>query len=426
MDAAAVAATPRPILDRARPTVVVVFASDLTEITDALGPYEIFARTKQFNVVTAAAERQPTLLTGGLRMLPHYSLSEITEALGGPPAIVVVPNLPNAGSDLNRSTIDWLRQQATGGALMHSWCKGAMALAETGLLDGQTATAHWGDIPTLEKRYPALHWIRGVRWLEHGHYVMSAGITSGIDASLRVIIRTVGDSVARRVARELRYPNFKYAIDPRVEQYELQAADLVLVANAAYRIRRPVIGVGVYDGVGEIDLSTVYDAHGHTMAAQVESVAENDQGVVSAHGLTLYPSVAASEEPRRVRALTRLIVPDIEARQRAGGLGASITAAAPSLRLDYIHADDAARFGLEPVLEDLARTADVLTARFAQRRLEYRSSALRLEGPSIPWIVVGSAACLGAVGLLIAAGVDRLVGRPRLVRIRFARLSISR
>src|SRR5687768_2581755 len=96
LDARTVAMDPRPAIDRARPTVVVVLGADLTEITDALGPYEMFARAGLYNVVTAAPSRQPTLLTGGIHILPHYSLAELDDTLGRAADIVVVPNLPNA------------------------------------------------------------------------------------------------------------------------------------------------------------------------------------------------------------------------------------------------------------------------------------------------------------------------------------------
>lgn len=94
MGASSVAAIPRPDIDARRPTVVVVLGSDLTEITDALGPYEMFARTGRFNVVTASAERQPTLLTGGVRILPHYSLREVTEGLSGHRQSLSSPTFP--------------------------------------------------------------------------------------------------------------------------------------------------------------------------------------------------------------------------------------------------------------------------------------------------------------------------------------------
>jgi len=132
-----------PPHDPAKPTVAVLLGADLTEITDALGPYEMFSRAGVFNVYTVAPERRPTLLSGGLRILPHYSLGELDARLGSqPPAIVIVPNIPNIADDANRPLVEWMQRQAAAGSLMHSWCTGAMALAEAGLLDGLTATAH--------------------------------------------------------------------------------------------------------------------------------------------------------------------------------------------------------------------------------------------------------------------------------------------
>jgi AraC family transcriptional regulator, transcriptional activator FtrA len=400
MSWAEIAAAPRPAIDPTKPTVVVLLGRDLTEITDALGPYEMFARAGKYNVVMAASERQPTLLTGGLRILPHYSLAEIDSILAGPASVVVIPNLPNAGHPVNRPVIDWIRQQAHAGALIHSWCKGAMALAETGLLDGQTATAHWGDIDGLEKRYPAVKWIRGVRWIDRGQYVMSAGITSGIDASLRVLIRIAGDSVAQRVAREIRYPNYHFAIDPTVEQYELRAADAVLYANAAFRLSRPRVGIALYDGVAELDLSNVYDAHVHTMVVEARTIAATTGPVITAHGLTLYPSHVITQS--NAGSLYKLLVPGTEARNGAAALTQAVIARAPLANIEYLHADEPKRFGLEPVIEHLARMADAPTARFALRRMEFRSTNVDFRGPSLPLVPILTSIALAGAGFGLA------------------------
>lgn len=410
IDPYAAANAPRPAIELSKPTVVVLLGADLTEITDALGPYEMFARAHRFNVVTAAPERQPTLLTGGLRILPHYTLAEIDSVLGGPAAVVVVPNIPNADEALNRPVIDWIRAQSAAGALIHSWCKGAMALAETGLLDGDTATAHWGDIPSLEKRYPSITWVRGVRWIEHDQFVMSAGITSGIDASLRVLIRTAGDSVARRVAAEMRYPNYHFAIDPRVEQYSLHPADLILPANAGYRTGRPRLGIAIYEGVGEMDLSTVYDAHVHTFVVDPETVGADSNLVVTTHGLTIYPSIASRSD--QVAELARIVVPGTGARVRAGEVVGALSSAAPGVTVDYLHAGEPHRFGLEPVIEDLARVADVPTARFALKRMEFRSDAVRFEGSSVAWAPLLTAVALALAGFAFVFGLTRRSRSP--------------
>ncbi len=406
----------RPSFDPARPTVVVLLGADLTEITDMVGPYEMFARVGRFNVVTAAPERRPTLLSGGLRILPHYSLAELDALLGGaPPAIVVVPNIPNVAESPNAPLLPWLREQATEGALMHSWCKGAMALAEAGLLDGKSATAHWGDIATLERRYPRVRWVRGVRWLEHGQFVLSAGITSGIDASLRVIARVAGDAEARRVARELRYPSYHFAIDPAAPQYTFGAADAIVVADAAFgSVGRPRIGLALYDGVGELDLSTLYDTHAFTMSANVEAVGEG-RVVRSAHGLTLLPSIVlGTDEARaRLRELDRLVITGPDAREHGAALAGAVAAIEPALRPHYLHASEPRRFGLELALEDLARSADVATARFAQRRMEYRSSGVHLEGSTVRLEIVLLPLSLAAIGLFALWLMRRVRRSPR-------------
>ena len=173
-------------------------------------------------------------------------------------------------------------------------------------------------------------------------------------------------------------------------------------------MKRSLMGVAMYDGVEEFDLSNVYDAHVHTMAARVETVAETDAPVVTAHGLTVYPSLALARgnerDNARARDLARLIVPGPDAPERAATLAAAAAAVVPKLRPEYVHAASPGRFGLEPVIEDLARTADVPTARFALKRMEYRSDSVRFEGPDAPWVpfIVAIALALGGLACAVA------------------------
>jgi hypothetical protein len=323
----------------------------------------------------------------------------------------VVPNIPNIAAPYNAPVVAWLQRQAARGALIHSWCTGAMTLAHAGLLDGLTATAHWGHLSRLEKAYPRVRWIRGVRWIDHGAIVMSAGLTSGIDASLHVIARLTDEETARRIARELRYPNDHFAIDPTVEPYAIRPADAIFLLDAAFRTGRDRIGVALYPGMSELDLSSVYDTHAFTTVADLEGIALDAGAVVTRHGLTLLPSRTADEVARL--ALDRLVVTGVEARALAAPLLARLAAVSPALQPTYLHADAPERFGLEPVLEDLARTADVATARFALRRLEYRSDSVRLEGSAVPWCTLAFPFLLGATGLAIVATLARAARAAR-------------
>lgn len=407
-DSAAVA----PAHDRAKPTVAIVLGGDLTEITDTLGPYEIFSRAGVFNVYTVATERRPTALSGGLRILPHYSLAELDAQLDGvPPAVVIVPNIPSIAKAENEPLVEWMKRQAVAGSVMHSWCTGAMALAEAGILDGLTATAHWGDLNRLARLYPRVHWVRGVRWVDHGRVITSAGLTAGIDASLRVLARFAGQDVSKRVAREVHYPNFHFSIDPVVTPYTVGLSDAIFPANLAFRVPRQQIGVAIYDGVGEMDLTGLYDAH--IASADLHSIAAASGTVRSAHGLILVASLVVSESENAgaadaLRRLDRLVVPGRNGAKDGAGVVGALSAVAPALAPTYVHAEAGQRFGLEPVIEDLARTTDVPTARFALKRLEFRSETIRLAGSSVAWGTLPLALGLGVLGALFVLALARL------------------
>lgn len=83
-----------------------------------------------------------------------------------------------------------------------------------------------------------------------------------------------------------------------------------------------------------------------------------------------------------------------------------------------LHRSAGSRFGLEPVIEDLARTEDRLTARFALRRLEYRSDSVRLGGHALPWSALPLPIGAGLLGVLVAASLasrSKALGMPASV-----------
>jgi hypothetical protein len=196
----------------------------------------------------------------------------------------------------------------------------------------------------------------------------------------------------------------------RVSAHE-HSAIAILLADAAFRPGRDRIGVALYPGMSELDLSNVYDTHAFTTVASLVGIALDGGAVVTAHGLTLLPSRTADEVSRLE--LDRLVVTGVDARVLAAPLLERVAAVSPALHRTYLHADAPARFGLEPVLEDLARTADVATARFALRRLEYRSDSIRLEGSAVPWLTLAFPLLLGAIGLAIAKMLARAIRAAR-------------
>lgn len=114
-----------------------------------------------------------------------------------------------------------------------SVCTGALLLAAAGLLDGLTATTHWGAADLLNEL--GAHYVPD-RVVEHlpERIITAAGVSSGIDMALRLTELLV-DRVAAQAAQLL----IEYDPQPPFDSGALAKADEATKARAAeYRRQR--------------------------------------------------------------------------------------------------------------------------------------------------------------------------------------------
>jgi len=342
---------PPPVHDPRKPTVAVLLGNTFSEPTDVLGPYAMFAESGEYNVYTVAASRTVRTLTGGLDLLPHLSFEDLATRLHGDPDIVVVPQIVDIRASVNAPVVAWVRRQGHGHALLFSWCTGAEVLAESGAIDGQAATAHWGDIDRLQRIYPRVHWQRGVRYVDSGTLLSTAGLTAGVDATLHLLARRHGAQSAAKVAAALHIPPSPFVENPKCRQFEIGMADAIFLLNAGFRWPKPRLRVWLYDGVGELELGSVADVYGVSAAYQVHTQS-TAASVVSSHGIQFVPREQVNTTPLTPQGRH----PEVALRREG------------TRQFAYIAA-----------VEDLARRQDAWTARFAAKRLEIRTP-LRIEG----------------------------------------------
>ncbi|MEO8395928.1 MAG: DJ-1/PfpI family protein [Chloroflexota bacterium] len=190
----------------ARNVAILVF--DNVEVLDFAGPFEIFAVTGQrnggeapFNVYTVAEKPGTISARNNLIVQPHYTIDNCP-----PPDLFIIPG--GAGSRVvmkNPVILDWVRRQHERTALTLSVCTGALVLGYAGLLDGLQATTHYGAYETLAEISPQIEVIRGVRYVDNGKVVTSAGVQAGMDMSLHIVARLLGEDVARETAHYIEY-----------------------------------------------------------------------------------------------------------------------------------------------------------------------------------------------------------------------------
>ena len=140
-------------------------------------------------------------LRGGLTVTTDAGLDALRRA-----DTVVIPGWSNSADRPSPQLVVELQRAAARGARLVSFCTGAFALAEAGLLDGLEVTTHWETAEKFRTRFPNVTLNPGVLYVDAGNVLTSAGSASAIDLALHIIRRDHGSDVANFVARDLVVP----------------------------------------------------------------------------------------------------------------------------------------------------------------------------------------------------------------------------
>jgi transcriptional regulator GlxA family with amidase domain len=183
------------------------------EVLDFCGPFEVFATTRlkeprqrqdpsPFEVVLIAEQANAVTTTGGMQVIPHATLEQCPKL-----DILIVPGGWGTRELVtNQKVLDWLVQQAGQVKTLASVCTGSMVLAQAGLLNGLEATTHWRSLERMRDSFAQVRVAFDKHYLFQGNVCTSAGISAGIDMSLKIVQHYMGESIARATARHMEYP----------------------------------------------------------------------------------------------------------------------------------------------------------------------------------------------------------------------------
>jgi transcriptional regulator GlxA family with amidase domain len=183
------------------------------EVLDFAGPFEVFTTASRvflrrnpgkeapFSVFTVAKTTAAVQARAGLKTLPDFSLDDCPGI-----DVLLVPGGVVDEEVQDERVIAWVRATAANAQLVASVCTGAFLLAKAGLLHQKKATTHWEDIDDLRRQFPEVQVQDGVRWIDEGRVVSSAGIAAGIDMSLHLVARLAGSQLAEATARQMDVP----------------------------------------------------------------------------------------------------------------------------------------------------------------------------------------------------------------------------
>jgi transcriptional regulator GlxA family with amidase domain len=195
------------------PLIVGILIFDDVEILDVAGPFEVFAVTRlndeqrlqqssPFKVYLISETNKQITAIGGLRLTPDVTITECPEL-----DLLIIPGgWGTRKESKNKILVNWISNQFTNDRLIASVCTGSSLLGKAGLLDGRDATTHWRAFDFLKESAPKARILKNVRFTLIEPIFTSAGVSAGIDLSLRIVSHFFGTEIGQATARYMEYP----------------------------------------------------------------------------------------------------------------------------------------------------------------------------------------------------------------------------
>jgi transcriptional regulator GlxA family with amidase domain len=181
------------------------------EALDIIGPLEVFSeatrlllahkltRDPAYSIEVVGLRAGPFPTTSGVRLMAERGFRAVAAA----DLLMISGGRGCSSVQQDRAVLDWIRRLARRAQRVAAVCSGATILAQTGLLNGRSATTHWADTADLARQNPSISVRSNAIYVRDGKFYTSAGVTAGIDMALAIVEEDWGRNIALSVARVL-------------------------------------------------------------------------------------------------------------------------------------------------------------------------------------------------------------------------------
>ncbi|SES23755.1 DJ-1/PfpI family protein [Pedobacter rhizosphaerae] len=188
-----------------------VLVYDGVEIVDTGGPIDVFVKANnsnnKYNIYTVSATQNKNIIMDGntVNLVSKYNIFDAPQA-----DILIIPGTSPeivAKVSADKKMMNWIVDQNNKTQMTMSVCTGGLILANTGLLDGRSATTHHWSIDEL-KSHSKINVQEKKRFVVDGKFLTGAGVTSGMDVALEAIELIHGKDVADDIAHGMVYNRY--------------------------------------------------------------------------------------------------------------------------------------------------------------------------------------------------------------------------
>ena len=278
---------------RQRPLIAIIGINDATETTDYLMPYGVLKRADVADVVTLATAPGPVTLFPTLKVEPQATVAEFDAQHPDGADYVIVPAMTR---DDDASALQWIRSQASKGAIVVGICAGAKVVGDAGLLHGKRATTHWYSVKELRGKHPTMRYVEDRRMVVDDGVATTTGISASMPMSLTLIEAIAGRDKARAIGREIGLPEWDARHESDAFRFTRPFA-LTAISNTAAFWAHEKLGIELKEGVDEVSLALVADAWSRTYRSRTVTFARVAGAVQSRNGIRILPDEVAANWP---------------------------------------------------------------------------------------------------------------------------------
>ena len=156
-----------------------------------------------FNVRIVSTTKAAFICGNDIPVQPHVSIHDDPSA-----QIIILPEMWLGPDESMQgrypALLNWIQRKHEQGSEICSACSGSILLAETGLLNGRTATSHWGYQDLFKKNYPQIKFEPASNLVfadRAGKIITAGGTTSWHDLALHIIARYASPGEALHIAK---------------------------------------------------------------------------------------------------------------------------------------------------------------------------------------------------------------------------------
>jgi transcriptional regulator GlxA family with amidase domain len=135
----------------------------------------------------------------GQHILPTHTFADAPDL-----DVLIVPG-GYGGFDTTPELKEYIRTTVPKLGHLITVCNGAAVVAQTGVLDGKSATtnkAYWSQCVAFG---PKVNWVAKARWVHDGNVWTSSGVSAGIDVVLAWVESEFGSELATEVANSMEF-----------------------------------------------------------------------------------------------------------------------------------------------------------------------------------------------------------------------------